>query len=199
MAPPNRALRNSNVRLYQTVKEKPTRQAIEEAAGQKEAQVRTPNMGSVSGQIDVPPAECKCYTNCPLLAHNPALEKRLQALTTTRNYPLFLAEKTAKYLVDDVWNPPKRHQTNAATQSLDTKEKLVVLGAGWGSAAFLHGIDTEKYDVTIISPRNYFLFTPMLAGASVGTVDFRSITQPIREVRWPAYRDFIFLCWSLTA
>jgi len=36
--------------------------------------------------------------------------------------------------------------------------------------------------VTVISPRNYFLFTPMLAGASVGTVEYRSITEPIREI-----------------
>jgi len=34
----------------------------------------------------------------------------------------------------------------------------------------------------VISPRNHFVFTPMLAGASVGTVEYRSITEPIREV-----------------
>ena len=59
----------------------------------------------------------------------------------------------------------------------------MVLGTGWGAAAFLKNIDTDKYDVTVISPRNYFVFTPMLAGASVGSVDFKSITEPIREVR----------------
>ena len=63
-----------------------------------------------------------------------------------------------------------------------TKERIVVLGTGWGAASFLKDIDTSLYDVTIISPRNYFLFTPMLAGASVGTVEYRSITEPIREV-----------------
>jgi NADH dehydrogenase FAD-containing subunit len=47
----------------------------------------------------------------------------------------------------------------------------------------LKDIDTSMYDVTVVSPRNYFLFTPMLAGSSVGTVEFRSITEPIREVR----------------
>ena len=38
------------------------------------------------------------------------------------------------------------------------------------------------YDVTVVSPRNHFLFTPMLAASAVGTVEFRSITEPIRNV-----------------
>ncbi|CAB9521114.1 Internal alternative NAD(P)H-ubiquinone oxidoreductase A1, mitochondrial [Seminavis robusta] len=62
------------------------------------------------------------------------------------------------------------------------REKIVVLGTGWGAVSFLKGIDTSLYDVTVISPRNYFLFTPMLAGASVGTVEYRSITEPVREI-----------------
>ena len=41
-------------------------------------------------------------------------------------------------------------------------------------------IDSDKYEVIYVSPRNYFVFTPMLAAASVGTVDVRSITEPIR-------------------
>lgn len=41
-------------------------------------------------------------------------------------------------------------------------------------------VDSDKYEVIYVSPRNYFVFTPMLAAASVGTVDVRSITEPIR-------------------
>lgn len=41
-------------------------------------------------------------------------------------------------------------------------------------------IDSDQYEVIYVSPRNYFVFTPMLAAASVGTVDVRSITEPIR-------------------
>jgi len=68
-----------------------------------------------------------------------------------------------------------------------TKERVVILGTGWAAASFLKGIDTDLYDVTVISPRNYFLFTPMLAGASVGTVEYRSITESIREINNKAY------------
>ncbi len=42
-------------------------------------------------------------------------------------------------------------------------------------------IDTGMYEVVIVSPRNFFLFTPMLSGSAVGTVEFRSICEPIRQ------------------
>lgn len=34
-------------------------------------------------------------------------------------------------------------------------------------------IDKEKYEVTVISPRNHFLFTPLLPSTTVGTLEFR--------------------------
>ena len=64
----------------------------------------------------------------------------------------------------------------------ETKEKIIVLGTGWGGHSFLKTIDATKYDVKVISPRNYFMFTPMLAASAVGTVEFRSICEPIRNV-----------------
>ena len=37
------------------------------------------------------------------------------------------------------------------------------------------------YDVTLVSPRNYFLYTPLLPSAATGTVEPRSIVDPIRS------------------
>ena len=62
------------------------------------------------------------------------------------------------------------------------KPKLVILGSGWGSVSLLKSIDPESYDITVISPRNYFLFTPMLTSATVGTLEFRSLMEPIRRI-----------------
>lgn len=62
-----------------------------------------------------------------------------------------------------------------------TKKRVVILGTGWGAHALLKSIDADAYDVTVISPRNYFVFTPMLAGAATGTVESRSITESIRD------------------
>ncbi|KAG7337071.1 pyridine nucleotide-disulfide oxidoreductase [Nitzschia inconspicua] len=108
-----------------------------------------------------------------------ALQKKLDRLIKQRPYPLFLMEKAAE-IVEDVVGDIFGDDTSTIKPT--KREKVVVLGTGWGAAAFLKGIDTNMYDVTVISPRNYFVFTPMLAGASVGTVDFRSITEPVREI-----------------
>lgn len=62
------------------------------------------------------------------------------------------------------------------------REKVVVLGSGWGSYSFLKCFDSTKYEVIVVSPRNYFLFTPMLAASAVGTVEFKSICDPIRNI-----------------
>jgi len=42
------------------------------------------------------------------------------------------------------------------------KKNLVILGTGWASVSVLKHIDRDKYNVTIVSPRNFFLFTPLL-------------------------------------
>merc|ERR1719469_1482493 len=62
------------------------------------------------------------------------------------------------------------------------KEKLVILGTGWGSFRVLRDIDAAKYDISVVSPRNHLLFTPMLASSALGTVNQRSICQPVRPL-----------------
>lgn len=63
-----------------------------------------------------------------------------------------------------------------------SKKTIVILGSGWGSTALLDSIDTTEYNVFVISPYNYFLFTPLLPSVTVGTLNGRSITQPTRYV-----------------
>ncbi|KAJ6551433.1 pyridine nucleotide-disulfide oxidoreductase-domain-containing protein [Mycena capillaripes] len=62
------------------------------------------------------------------------------------------------------------------------KKTIVVLGSGWGATSFLNTLDTTDYNVVVISPRNYFLFTPLLPSVAVGTLSPRSILQPTRYV-----------------
>ena len=171
-----------------TVVDKPGRVAIEEAAGQRAVTKDTPRIAeqdAVHGFTTKTEAEC---TNYHCMADDPELKKKLERITRKRPYPLFLMEKAAGIL-DGALKPIFPQSDSSKVEGLNgvinghkTKEHLVVLGTGWGSAALIQGIDNERYDVTVISPRNYFLFTPMLAGAAVGTVDVRSITQPIRNV-----------------
>lgn len=62
------------------------------------------------------------------------------------------------------------------------KPRLVILGGGWGSVALLKELNEEEYHVTLVSPSNYFLFTPMLPSATVGTLELRSLAEPIRRI-----------------
>lgn len=62
------------------------------------------------------------------------------------------------------------------------KKTLVILGTGWGSVALLKKLDTENYNVIVVSPRNYFLFTPLLPSCTTGNIEHRSITEPVRQI-----------------
>lgn len=67
-------------------------------------------------------------------------------------------------------------------QAQKYKPKLVILGTGWGSVALLKGLNLDDYHITVVSPSNYFLFTPMLPSATVGTLELRSLVEPVRRI-----------------
>ncbi|KAJ3019372.1 UNVERIFIED_CONTAM: hypothetical protein HDU68_010682 [Siphonaria sp. JEL0065] len=62
------------------------------------------------------------------------------------------------------------------------KHRLLVLGSGWAGFRLIQGIDTKRFDVTVVSPRNHFTFTPLLASSAVGTLEFRCVTEPVKRV-----------------
>lgn len=62
------------------------------------------------------------------------------------------------------------------------KPRLVILGTGWGSIALLKNLNPGDYHITVVSPTNYFLFTPMLPSATVGTLGLRSLVEPVRRI-----------------
>ena len=70
------------------------------------------------------------------------------------------------------------------------KTRLVVIGSGWAAEAIAQTIDNKKFELVLISPRSFFIFTPMLASAAVGTVEYRSITEPVRRTN-PSIKFFL--------
>ncbi|GKV19122.1 hypothetical protein SLEP1_g29416 [Rubroshorea leprosula] len=62
------------------------------------------------------------------------------------------------------------------------KKKVVVLGTGWAGMSFLKNLNNPSYEVEVVSPRNYFAFTPLLPSVTCGTVEGRSIVEPIRNI-----------------
>jgi NADH dehydrogenase FAD-containing subunit len=58
----------------------------------------------------------------------------------------------------------------------------VILGSGWAGYGFARTLDPNKFERIMISPRSYFVFTPLLAGASVGTLEFRAVLESVRRL-----------------
>jgi NADH dehydrogenase/NADH:ubiquinone reductase (non-electrogenic) len=72
--------------------------------------------------------------------------------------------------------------TSRNMNSLVIKPKIVVIGCGWAGYRFAQDIDKSKYHVSLVSPRNHFLFTPLLPSTAVGTLEFRCIQEPVRTI-----------------
>ncbi|XP_048560754.1 internal alternative NAD(P)H-ubiquinone oxidoreductase A1, mitochondrial-like [Triticum urartu] len=66
---------------------------------------------------------------------------------------------------------------------LKNKPRVVVLGSGWAACRFLKDVDTSAYDVVCVSPRNHMVFTPLLASTCVGTLEFRSVVEPVSRIQ----------------
>ena len=73
---------------------------------------------------------------------------------------------------------------------MENRPTIVVLGSGWAAHALLKVADTYKLRIIVVSPSNHFVFTPMLASASVGTVEYRSMTEAVRAAN-PMIENYI--------
>jgi NADH:ubiquinone reductase (non-electrogenic) len=69
------------------------------------------------------------------------------------------------------------------TGAAATRHRLLILGSGFAAYRLLKRVNLRAYDVTVLSRRNHFLFTPLLPSTAVGTVEFRTIIEPIRRSR----------------
>src|SRR5512145_93048 len=75
-----------------------------------------------------------------------------------------------------------RSKSSSSTRPDMPSSRLVVLGTGFGAFNLVKHIRGE-FDIIVVSPRNHFLFTPLLPSTTVGTIEFRSIIEPIRHAR----------------
>ena len=63
------------------------------------------------------------------------------------------------------------------------KKNILILGSGFGAFSGLKKLDPRHFNISVVSPRNHFLFTPLLPSTTVGTIEFRSIIEPIRNLK----------------
>ncbi|KAL6538627.1 External alternative NAD(P)H-ubiquinone oxidoreductase B2, mitochondrial [Orobanche gracilis] len=103
---------------------------------------------------------------------NPSLAKMLIVFTVSGGGLVALSEAKS----DNGMNIVNSSETDGK------KKRVVVLGTGWAGTSFLKSLKNSSYDVQVISPRNFFAFTPLLPSVTCGTVEARSIVEPIRNI-----------------
>nr|XP_008383805.2 internal alternative NAD(P)H-ubiquinone oxidoreductase A1, mitochondrial-like [Malus domestica]XP_008383807.2 internal alternative NAD(P)H-ubiquinone oxidoreductase A1, mitochondrial-like [Malus domestica]XP_017190311.2 internal alternative NAD(P)H-ubiquinone oxidoreductase A1, mitochondrial-like [Malus domestica] len=103
-----------------------------------------------------------------------------RGISITPNYQFPSAERIVEES-DSECNEPKYPGLEATRPG--EKPRVVVLGTGWAACRFLKGLDTKVYDVVCISPRNHMVFTPLLASTCVGTLEFRSVAEPVSHIQ----------------
>ncbi|KAJ8749764.1 hypothetical protein K2173_012315 [Erythroxylum novogranatense] len=79
--------------------------------------------------------------------------------------------------------PPPTQYAGLGPTSSTQKPRMVVLGCGWAGSRLMKEIDTKLYDVVCVSPRNHMVFTPLLASTCVGTLEFRSVAEPVGRIQ----------------
>ncbi|KAJ7120957.1 FAD/NAD-P-binding domain-containing protein [Mycena epipterygia] len=97
--------------------------------------------------------------------------------------PLKASPATSRTLFTQLRYAGSRRLTsrNFASSAVHQKQRLLIVGSGWGGYGVLRGVDKKRWDVTIVSPNNYFNFTPLLASCAVGTLEFRCAIEPVRR------------------
>ena len=67
---------------------------------------------------------------------------------------------------------------NVASRAASDTPRLVVLGCGFGGYSLLYNLRRDRWHATLISPRNYFLFTPLLCEVDQQMATFERL-QPV--------------------
>jgi NADH:ubiquinone reductase (non-electrogenic) len=90
-----------------------------------------------------------------------------------------------KFMEPAVWNDAVTITANMheVLDQADKRRRVVILGGGFGGFRLAAGLSPRLFNVTIVSPRDHFLFTPLLASTVVGTTEFRSIIEPLSSAR----------------
>lgn len=92
-----------------------------------------------------------------------------------RNKVSFQIQSGQRYFATHV-----EHST-ATTKSDSKQERIVILGSGWGGYTISRRLSPKSISPIVISPRSYFVFTPLLTDTASGSLDFSNIVEPVRD------------------
>lgn len=88
--------------------------------------------------------------------------------------------RTARAVLANV--RPQSTTTTTPARKKGERERIVILGSGWAGYALAQTIKPSKASRVLISPRSHFVFTPLLASTTVGTLEFRASIEPVRRL-----------------
>ncbi|MDZ7743235.1 MAG: NAD(P)/FAD-dependent oxidoreductase [Bacteroidota bacterium] len=75
------------------------------------------------------------------------------------------------------------------------KERIIVIGGGFGGLKFLDRIDKKKFQIVLIDKNNYHTFQPLLYQVAMGGLEPDSIAYPLRKYVKVLGKDVFFrLC-----
>jgi len=78
----------------------------------------------------------------------------------------------------------------ALSTSSSASPATVILGTGWGGYNLAKSLASPSNPITIISPSNHFLFTPLLPSTTVGTLEFRAVQETIKASSFSQHATF---------
>ncbi|KAF7856363.1 hypothetical protein EAF04_009891 [Stromatinia cepivora] len=114
-----------------------------------------------------------------------ATSKGTSGLRTGRISRAILSSKCGKLIGVGAGTGKRYISTRELDASKGDRERILILGSGWSGFTLSRQLDPKKYQTVVISPRSYFVFTPLLASTAVGTLEFRSALESVRgRGRW---------------
>nr|CCC94044.1 putative NADH dehydrogenase [Trypanosoma congolense IL3000] len=63
------------------------------------------------------------------------------------------------------------------------KPKVVVIGTGWAGCYFVKDLNPQRLELHVLSTRNHHVLTPLLPQTTTGTLEFRSVCEPITRIQ----------------
>ncbi|TKY47164.1 Internal alternative NAD(P)H-ubiquinone oxidoreductase A1 [Spatholobus suberectus] len=119
------------------------------------------------------------------------------------SFPTFLSHFSSNAVEEKPCTKPVEYSGLEPTKPHE-KPRVVVLGSGWAGCRLMKGLDPHVYDIVCVSPRNHMVFTPLLASTCVGTLEFRSVAEPIGRIqpaisREPGSYFFLANCTNIDA
>lgn len=84
---------------------------------------------------------------------------------------IYCSVKLCSFIINNDLDDIKYTYTSFnTTKKIEKKMKIIVLGSGWSAMSLIQKLNENNCDITVISPRSFFFYTPLLAGISTGTV-----------------------------